>query len=57
LTKQRNQTEETYSMRHSQSSVQWLWASLLMFPFLVLLTGETRAEPNTEETFAAEVIK
>jgi len=57
LTRQRNQTEETYSMRYSLSSVQWLWASLLMFPFLVLLTGETRAEPNKEETFAAEVIK
>ena len=44
-------------MRQSQSSVQWLWASLLMFTSLVLLTGETMAEPDTEETFAAEVIK
>jgi hypothetical protein len=44
-------------MKHSQSSVQWLWASLLMFPSLVVLTRETRAEPKAEETFAAEVIK
>ena len=44
-------------MRQSQSSVQWLWASLLMFMSLVLVTEETMAEPNTEETFAAEVIK
>ena len=51
-----NQTEENESMRHSQSSVQRLWASILILPSLVLLTGETRAEPEAKETFAAEVI-
>ena len=52
-----NQTEENESMRHSQSSARWLWASLLMRASLVVLTGETMAEPKAEETFTVVVIK
>ena len=42
-------------MRHRQSSARWLWASLLIFSSLAVLTGETRAEPKAEKTFTAVV--
>lgn len=42
-------------MRHSQSSTRWLWASLLMLSSLMVMTGETRAEPKAEKTFTAVV--
>ncbi|NOS81682.1 MAG: hypothetical protein E8D50_12175 [Nitrospira sp.] len=42
-------------MRHSQSSARWVWASLLMFASLGVLTGEPRAEPKAEKTFVAVV--
>jgi len=42
-------------MRHSQLLARWVWVSLLMLTFLVVLTGETRAEPKAERTFAAVV--
>lgn len=42
-------------MRHSQASTRWLWASLLMLSSLMVLTGETRAEPKAEKTFTAVV--
>jgi len=42
-------------MRHSQASARWLWALFLLFSSLVVLTGETRAEPKAEKTFTAVV--
>ena len=42
-------------MRHSQSSSRWLWVSFLMLSSLVVLTGETRAEPKADKTFTAVV--
>ena len=42
-------------MRHSPSLARWVWGSVLMLASLVVLTGETRAEPKAEKTFTAVV--
>lgn len=42
-------------MSKSQPSARWLGAYFLVFSFLVVLTGETRAEPKAEKTFTAVV--